>query len=142
MKDLQNDPPPARPKGQGRDLWQDRAPIRADLFGAERLEHHARTLAAAQPVTEGRPARVLRLSGRLKDNAAVLLDAYRASATALDSGQAVTPAAEWLLDNYHLVEAQLQQIASDLPPGYYRQLPKLSEGPFTGYLRVFSLSGA
>jgi hypothetical protein len=40
----------------------------------------------------------------------------------------ITPAAEWLLDNFHLVEQQLQQIADDLPPGYYRQLPKLAEG--------------
>ena len=142
MKDLRDDPPPVRPQRQDRDLWQDKAPIRADLFGAERLEHHARTLAAAQPVARGRPARVLRLSARLKDNAAVLLTAYRASAAALDAGQAVTPAAEWLLDNYHLVEDQLQQIVSDLPPGYYRQLPKLSRGPFTGYPRVFGLAWA
>ena len=142
MKDLRDDPPPVRPQRQDRDLWQDKAPVRADLFGAERREHHARTLAAAQPVARGRPARVLRLSARLKDNAAVLLTAYRASAAALDAGQAVTPAAEWLLDNYHLVEDQLQQIVSDLPPGYYRQLPKLSRGPFTGYPRVFGLAWA
>ena len=142
MKDLQDEAPPVRPLGQDRTLWQDKAPIRADLFGAERLEHHARTLAAAQPVALGRPARVLGLTVRLKENAAVLLAAYSESASALDAGQPVTPAAEWLLDNYHLVEDQLQQITSDLPPGYYRQLPKLSEGPFTGYPRVFGLAWA
>ena len=97
VKDLRNDPSPARLHKQGRALWQDKAPIRADLFGAERLKHHARTLAAAQPVARGRPARVLRLSARLKANAAVLLTAYCASAAALDAGQAVTLAAEWLL---------------------------------------------
>jgi hypothetical protein len=97
VKDLRNDPPPARLHRQGRALWQDKAPIRADLFGAERLKHHARTLAAAQPVARGRPARVLRLSARLKANAAVQLTACRASAAALDAGQAITPAAEWLL---------------------------------------------
>ena len=31
--------------------WNNRDPIRAELFSAERLEEHARSLAAAQPVT-------------------------------------------------------------------------------------------
>jgi cyclic beta-1,2-glucan synthetase len=54
----------------------------------------------------------------------------------------VVPAAEWLLDNYHLVEEQVREIRDDLPPGYYRQLPKLAEGPFAGYPRVFGLAWA
>ena len=32
--------------------------------------------------------------------------------------------------------------ARDLPPGYYRQLPKLAGGPFAGYPRVFGLAWA
>ncbi|MES2142965.1 MAG: glycosyl transferase, partial [Pseudomonadota bacterium] len=123
-------------------LWQDRAPIRSDLFGAERLEHHARTLAAAQPVVPGRPRPVQKLSRRVRANAAALLDAYRTCAQALQAGQSIAPAAEWLLDNFHLVEEQLLQIREDLPPGYYRQLPKLAEGPFEGYPRVFGLAWA
>ncbi|MDZ7601592.1 MAG: glucoamylase family protein, partial [Hoeflea sp.] len=51
----------------------------------------------------------------------------------------MTPATEWLLDNYHMVERQLEQIARDLPPGYYRQLPKLATGPFAGYPRVLGI---
>jgi len=54
----------------------------------------------------------------------------------------VVPAAEWLLDNYHLVEDQVREIRDDLPPGYYRQLPKLAAGPFAGYPRVFGLAWA
>ena len=60
----------------------------------------------------------------------------------LESGHGVVPAAEWLLDNYHLVEEQIREIRDDLPPGYYRQLPKLAEGPFAGYPRVFGLAWA
>ena len=30
----------------------------------------------------------------------------------------------------------------DLPPGYYRQLPKLVSGPFAGYPRVFGMAWA
>jgi len=124
------------------DAWQDRAPIRADLFGIERLEHHAESLAAAQQVAPVRPPRVRKLRKRVRENADVLLDAYRICAKAVQEGQPIVPAAEWLLDNFHLVEQQLRQIGDDLPPGYYRQLPKLSDGPFAGYPRVFGLAWA
>ncbi|MDP4033955.1 MAG: glucoamylase family protein [Pseudorhodobacter sp.] len=132
-------------------LWADTAAIRAELFGVERLEHHAESLAAAQIVADRagagkipgqRRVRVPSLTGRMKDNVAVLLSAYRASGRALDLGHGVSPAAEWLLDNFHLVEQQLRQIEADLPPGYYRQLPKLITSPFAGYPRVFGLAWA
>ncbi|MCB6179978.1 glycosyl transferase [Rhodobacter sp. Har01] len=86
--------------------------------------------------------RVIRLSERTRENADVLLHAYRICAQALQQGQGLSPAADWLLDNFHLVEQQLRQIHDDLPPGYYRQLPKLAEGPFAGYPRVFGLAWA
>ncbi len=82
------------------------------------------------------------LAARLRDNESVLLEAYRAIANAVGEGRAITPAAEWLLDNYHLVEEQIREIRDDLPPGYYRQLPKLAAGPFAGYPRVFGVAWA
>ena len=87
-----------------------------------------------------RPGAVL--AARLKDNESVLLEAYRAIAKAVGESRAITPAAEWLLDNYHLVEEQIREIRDDLPPGYYRQLPKLAAGPFAGYPRVFGVAWA
>lgn len=123
-------------------VWQDSSPIRADLFGPERLEHHARSLASAQPIFTGKPFHVQPLARRVKENADILLRAYRTCAQALQAGEVIAPAAEWLLDNFHLVEEQLRQIHDDLPPGYYRQLPKLAEGPFVGYPRVLGLTWA
>jgi cyclic beta-1,2-glucan synthetase len=78
----------------------------------------------------------------LADNGAVLLSAYREIVKATDEGRATTPAAEWLIDNYHLIERQIRQISMDLPPSYYRQLPKLGSGPFAGYPRVFGMAWA
>ncbi|MTW19340.1 glycosyl transferase [Rhodoplanes serenus] len=133
----------SRTLGAGRvgSPWNDAAPVREELFGVERLEQHAESLAKAQTVTP-RPPRVLPLRTRLDTNAAALLAAYRASAAELDGGRGIVPAAEWLLDNYHLVEDQIREIREDLPAGYYRQLPKLSSGPFAGYPRVFGLAWA
>ena len=107
----------------------------------ERIEQHARSLAAAQPVTP-KPTKGHPLAGRLAGNGAMLLDAYREIAGAIDQRRAITPAAEWLVDNYYLVERQIREIRSALPPSYYRQLPKLADGPFAGYPRVFGLAWA
>ncbi|HVS88329.1 MAG TPA: glucoamylase family protein [Candidatus Acidoferrum sp.] len=116
-------------------------PIRAELFSLERLEQHAESLAAAQIVTNeasrGRP-----LIPRVVDNGRVLLDSYRAIAHAIQEEHAITPAAEWLVDNFHIVDEQLREIQDDLPVGYYRKLPKLASGHLEGYPRVFGVAWA
>jgi cyclic beta-1,2-glucan synthetase len=116
-------------------------PIRSELFSIERLEQHAESLAAAQRVTP-KPGRGRPLATRLRDNARVLLAAYRAIGSAIREERAITPAAEWLVDNFHIVEEQIREIRDDLPRGFYRQLPKLAEGPLAGYPRVFGIAWA
>ncbi|MHB8381389.1 MAG: GH36-type glycosyl hydrolase domain-containing protein [Candidatus Binataceae bacterium] len=116
-------------------------PILAELFGIERLEQHAESLAAAQPVTMN-PKTGRQLATRLRDNGKVLLAAYRSIAAAIREERAITPAAEWLVDNFHVVEEQIREIRDDLPRGYYRQLPKLADGPLEGYPRVFGIAWA
>ncbi len=121
--------------------WNSDRIIREELFSIERLEGHAASLAEAQEVT-AQPLRRLSLNARMNDNAAVLLGAYRAIAAAVNEGSSITPAAEWLIDNYHLVEAQIREIQVDLSPGYYAQLPKLASGHLAGYPRVFGIAWA
>jgi cyclic beta-1,2-glucan synthetase len=121
--------------------WNSTEPIREELFGEERLAQHARSLAGAQAISP-RSSAGPSLATRLKDNADHLLHAYEATVAAAAQDEAITPAAEWLLDNYYVVEEQVRQIRDDLPPSYYRQLPKLSGGPFAGYPRVFGLAWA
>src|SRR5690348_9453905 len=98
-------------------------PIRAELFGVERLEQHAESLAIAQRVTS-RPDKRRPLLARVSDNGRVLREAYRVIALAIREERVITPAAEWLADNFHLVDEQLREILDDLPAGYYRELPK------------------
>src|SRR5580692_11138269 len=116
-------------------------PIRSELFSLDRLEQHAESLAAAQVVTKklvrGRP-----LIPRVVDNGRVLLDSYRSIARAIQEEHAITPAAEWLVDNFHIVDEQLREIKDDLPAGYYRMLPKLASGHLEGYPRVFGVAWA
>src|ERR1700730_7621396 len=116
-------------------------PIRGELFSAERLEQHAENLAATQvashDVGEGRP-----LIPRVLENGRVLLEYYRATASTIKQGGTITPAAEWLVDNFYIVEEQLREIRDDLPPGFYRRLPKIASGHLEGYPRVFGVAWA
>src|SRR5581483_5488095 len=46
----------------------------------------------------------------------------------------LTREAEWLFDNYHIIEDALREVRTDLPRGYYDELPKLASGPLAGEL--------
>ncbi|MEI6203300.1 MAG: hypothetical protein WCP68_15225, partial [Enhydrobacter sp.] len=122
-------------------VWTEEQPIRSELFSVERLEQHAESLAANQPVSRlssfGNP-----LSDRLRDNEITLRRVYRVLSQVVEQKRSITPAAEWLLDNYRLVEQQVLEARKDLPAGYYRQLPKLSDGPLAGYPRVVGIAWA
>ncbi len=112
-------------------------PIRAELFSVERLEQHAETLAAAQTIAKNQPHGRL-LIPRVLENGQALRECYRT----IQQEQTITPAAEWLVDNFYIVDEQLREIRDDLPPGYYRRLPKLDSGPLQGYPRVHGIAWA
>ncbi len=122
-------------------LWRNNDPIRSEQFGPDRLEQHASSLAEAQSYGGPRSGGQA-LARRLRDNETVLLNCYRAIARSVESGDTITPSAEWILDNYHIVEEQIFQIKGDLPPGYYRQLPRIAQGHFAGLPRVFGIAWA
>ncbi len=115
-------------------------PIRAELFSAERLEQHAESLAGLGTLAEGQRGRAI--SPRMRDSGRVLLHCYRSIAAVIGEEGALTPAAEWFLDNFHVVDDTLRSIQADLPDGFYRQLPKLADGPLQGYPRVLGLAWA
>src|SRR5271155_4556095 len=117
-------------------------PIRAELFSVERLEQHAESLAAAQEVVDAESSPGRPLLPRVLENGRRLLEYYRATAHAVELEQGITPAAEWLLDNFYIVEEQLREIRDDLPVGFYRKLPKLVSGHLEGYPRVYGVAWA
>ncbi|MEX2250609.1 MAG: glucoamylase family protein [Acidimicrobiia bacterium] len=116
-------------------------PIRAELFSVERLEQHARSLAESQELSRRR-GRLRLISRRLADNGEFLLASYRELSKAIREEALLTPAAAWLVDNFHLVESQLREIRENLPPSYYRELPKLESGALAGYPRVYGIAWA
>lgn len=116
-------------------------PIREELYSIERLEQYATVLAARHKVIT-KPGRGRRLLPRLEENSRKLLHSYRTLVEAIRNERAVSPAAEWLVDNFHVVEDQLREIREDLPKSYYHELPKLAAGEFVGYPRVYACAMA
>ena len=107
--------------------YADEQPITARLFSVERLEQYAQTLAAEHQTVTQKGARATACRDS-RDNGRKLVAAYRALVEAIRNGRTISPAAEWLVDNFHIVEEQLREIREDLPKGYYHELPKLADG--------------
>ncbi|MBL8810710.1 MAG: cyclic beta 1-2 glucan synthetase [Planctomycetaceae bacterium] len=98
-------------------------PLREELLNAEQLERHARSLATAHRITKSRGPDVL--LSRLADNEAVLMRTYDLIASAAAENRRIAPAAEWLLDNFYLIEEQIRSTRRLLPRSYSRELPRL-----------------
>ncbi|HEY6147400.1 MAG TPA: glycosyl transferase, partial [Thermoanaerobaculia bacterium] len=116
-------------------------PIRGELLSADRLIERAQELARTDRVAPGRQPGAPLLA-RLEENGRVLLESYRDIARAIAQAKSISPAAEWLADNFHIVDDQLREVRDDLPRGYYRELPKLAGGPLSGAPRVFGIAWA
>lgn len=116
-------------------------PIRSEIFGVQRLISHAESLAHAQKVTND-PRQGRELGSRVHENARLLTYANQLIMQAVDERRAITPAAEWLIDNFHIVRSQLKDVRDHLPPAYYKRLPKIAEGPLAGYPRVYGIAWA
>jgi cyclic beta-1,2-glucan synthetase len=109
-----------------------------ELFSQEQLEAHAARLAGGHRLATD-PLRARALIPLVEDSGRQLDDAYRFLTTATRTAQPV-PSEDWLRDNHHVVQEQVRAIRQDLPKKYYLELPKLADGPFAGYPRVFAIA--
>jgi cyclic beta-1,2-glucan synthetase len=116
----------------------DDLPLRSELFSVSQLERHAESLAEWHEIEHrSGPDRLL---ARLADNERVLLDAYRVVTDVVAHSRPISPAGEWLLDNFHVIEEQIRTARRHLPKQYSRSLPRLLNGPSAGYPRGYNLA--
>ena len=54
--------------------------------------------------------------------------------------EAVSPAAESLLDNFHIISAAARDIKQDLPPSVFSRLPQVAADEFVGRPRIYALA--
>jgi cyclic beta-1,2-glucan synthetase len=110
-----------------------------ELLGIELLEEHARRLAALLSLARRRRGSGRAHLRRLKEDAHALREVY--TALAHDARrESVSPAAEWLLDNFHIISAATRDIHRDLPPSFFRRLPTIATDEFAGLPRVYALA--
>lgn len=114
-------------------------PIKGEIYSRERLEEYALYL-GAQLKKSGTTKKKKLLLPRMKENRAELLEAYRILMEGINKKDTISPAGIWLTDNFHIVEDQLREIEEDLPPTYYKELPKINEGELAGYPRIYAIA--
>ena len=112
-------------------------PFRSELFSSEQMDRHGRTVARSHKLQKGKP--VDKLLKRLEDNEQTLLEVRNLLVDSLKTGKTITPGAEWLLDNFYLVEEQVVIARKHLPKGYSEALPYLAEGNSAGMPRVYDI---
>jgi cyclic beta-1,2-glucan synthetase len=126
------------------------SPIRSDIFSFDRFGEHGRSLGAANlgSVNAGNSIRASFFQKkaiffpRLVSNMRALRVANEALAAQTKAGFDLSPAGEWLLDNFHLIDAQLKEVQMGLPRRYYESLPVLTSAPLAGLPRIYSVAWA
>jgi cellobiose phosphorylase len=110
-----------------------------ELLSIELLEEHARRLAAMLSIApRGRGNGRVHLR-QLKADMQALRDVY--TLLAEDARQEpMPPAAEWLLDNFHIATAAARDIHHDLPSSYVRRLPRVAAEEYEGLPRIYALA--
>jgi len=113
-------------------------PLRSELFSSSQMEEHGKTLAGLHTVGEEHvPERLLT---SLAGNESVLFEIRDMLIEVVKSNRRITPAGEWLLDNFYLIEEQIRVAKRLLPKGYARELPNLKNGPSKGLPRVYDIA--
>ena len=116
----------------------EKPPLRSELFSEEQNEQYARVLAKNHAqISDSLSEQLLR---RLAENEDILLEVHKILVESVKENNRIVPAAEWLLDNFYLIEEQVYIGKKHLPKGYSKGLPKLLKGPSEGLPRVYDIA--
>jgi cyclic beta-1,2-glucan synthetase len=112
--------------------------LRSELFSADQMERHGQVLAGQHRLSPDETSNLL--LARLGDNEAVLTHTCERLTAATRHRRRITPAGEWLLDNFYLIEEQIRIARRHLPKGYSKELPRLGSGPSAELPRVYDIA--
>lgn len=116
----------------------EKPPLRSELFTREQMDVHAQRLASNHRLShEKQPEQLLK---RLSENEEVLVKVTELLHDAVKEKKRISPAGEWLLDNFYLIEEQILTGKRYLPKGYSRGLPRLSNKNSFGLPRVYDIA--
>jgi len=116
----------------------EKPPLRSELYSTEQMEQHAQHLAATHALGPNQGPELL--LKRLAENEAILFHVTSLLHDTVHEKKAITPAGEWLLDNFYLIEEQIRIGKRYLPKGYSKGLPRLTNGTSAGFPRVYDIA--
>jgi len=115
----------------------DELPLRGEIFNVEVLSQYAQTLASRQlQICEAGNGFLLE---KLNYNDAVLQD-FNRLILAVKRPRNLTPATEWLVDNFYLIEEHIQLARRHFSKKFNNQLPYLNSGLSKGLPRVYDIA--
>jgi len=112
-------------------------PLRSELFSSEQMARFAKTLAAAHKLTT-KPAQD-HLLKRLADNESILHEVRKLLTDSIKRKYQITPAGEWLIDNFYLVEEHIRSAKLHFPKKYSEDLPQIVTSSSSGLTRIYDI---
>lgn len=112
-------------------------PLRAELFSSEQMERFGKTLAIRHKLSS-LPAKD-HLLKRLAENEDTLQEVRKLLTDSIKKSYQVTPAGEWLIDNFYLVEEHIRIAKTHLPKNFSENLPQLLDGTSAGITRSYDI---
>ncbi|MGE0930568.1 GH36-type glycosyl hydrolase domain-containing protein [Peijinzhouia sedimentorum] len=111
--------------------------LNAELFSYEQMDRFGKTLAKTH-ILSPKPAQD-HLLKRLTDNELILNQVRKLISDAIKKKYQISPASEWLIDNFYLIEENIRNAKINFPKGYSEDLPQLSGAASGGMTRIYDI---
>ena len=123
----------------GRSQKKQTVNIRDASLSSADLEEHAKSISMQHAVTSQKYRVILPIS-RMNDNYNRILTTFHKLTRDVQKKSSVPQAAEWLLDNFYLIEEQVMVLRRDFSPKSYLRLPVLKSGELKGSARIYAIA--
>ncbi len=111
------------------------------ILTRDQLKEYAKQLAHIHEIGDTNSRLYRSILNNLYANDKSLSNTYKTLSLGLVNGKLLLPSStEWLLDNYYVISEQIQTVKKDLSLSFYKTLPKLKNGPFKDYPRIYSIA--
>lgn len=118
--------------------YTDEEPLRSELLSASQMVQRGKKVATYHKLSDKCVAD--QLLKRLYDNEKVLIEVRNLLVDSTKEKTRISPAGEWLLDNFYLVEEHIVIGRKHLPRGYSQTLPTLANKHAEGLPRVYDIA--
>jgi len=118
-------------------IYRNEELLSAELYSSEQMERFGKVLAKTHKLST-KPAQD-HLLKRLADNETLLHEVRKLLTDSIKKKYQISPAGEWLLDNFYLIEEHTRSAKINFPKDYSEDLPQLSDVSSAGVTRIYDI---